>query len=253
MMLAPNEIRGHSFSQAPTGYAPEEVEAFLATVAEQMAHLTRERRKMRTRLAEFEEKVEVVTEKQKQLKRRRNQLDERAEQLDQKERRVEEARSKVSADRETLMRVVARLRGELNSQLDVLENLEGSSPSEDGASVSGSTGGFSSGDDDEESHVDALNSLFPERLEADSTASQDPAAQDDAVDDRDTAARQFEKIKEDLQKQEDAEQEIASQSVGTNTSSSEDGAAETVEEDEEVPTDELNRIMDVFANIESES
>jgi len=171
IMLAPTDIRNHSFSKAAKGYAPDEVEAFLTTVAEQVAHLMRERRKMRSRLAEFEEKIDVVTEERKQLKRRRNRLDERADRLDQDERRVEDAQSEVAAHRETLMRVVARLRGELNSQLDVLENLEESGSFEDGASVSASTGGASSGGDGEASHVDALNSLFPERLEATLNAS----------------------------------------------------------------------------------
>lgn len=229
MPLTPTDIRSRSFSRTLRGLDPEEVETFLETVAERVEQLVAVHAELKKRLAAMQETIDQVQDTRERVARRRERLDERKEQLAAKEYRLDEQRTAVEEDRETLMRVVARLQGEMESELQILRTL-------DSARAAGATGETSG--DDAASTEELVDSLFPDRLAAetaDAGENTNRVASDDELphSDLDTVTQQFERIQDDLQKQESTE-----------------GTADPVEEDEEVSEEEVNRIMEVFHDID---
>lgn len=246
---SPSDFREHSFSHVERGYAPEEVQSVLNALAKQIEALVDERARLYEQLSSTDGKQQHLKKVYRRLQERRQHLDDRRDRLDAREQELEEARAQVqrlraeaTEARDALMRIRARLLGVLNREQDALTEASGSTGrdrlSEGGAATS------------PDASRDVLNSLFPRPLTAgqdvppegtDAGASKEgDEANESASPKEGAAAEQFDRIKADLQGAEEA-------SSGSTRSSS---PADNESEDEEVSTEELNRIMDVFDDMD---
>lgn len=245
---SPSKILDQSFSRVQRGCDPDEVESALQSLAAQVDALATERARLYEQLSTTEDKEEHLKEVYHRLKERRQRLDDRRERLDARAdqvedewARVERVREEVEHTRETLLRVIARLQGAVESERQTLTGMSAVGTPEATATEAE--------DEAEDSTRDLINSLFPERLapghapeESDAPAS----SQDESLDGASgapgegAAEEQFDRIKADLTGQ----GYVSASSAAANASSE-------VEEDEEVSTEELNRIMDVFEDINS--
>jgi DNA repair exonuclease SbcCD ATPase subunit len=224
--------------------------------------------KLEARLEWAKGKLQNVKYVYKKLKRREAQLDERREALDEETQALEQQRNEteqkrqaVEAEKEKLMRVIARLQGAMENELQILTDLRSGDPSvfdPDGTGRSEASSSEAEGTDSEEnekSTEELINSLFPKRLGASGPGAASGAgaeAADETSEDDDSgkgaAAQQFDKIKQDIQGEE------ATRSASPNASPAggkAEGSDPEATEEDDVATEEVSRIMGVFEDLDS--
>jgi len=260
MTITPSEIRSRSFSRGLRGLKASEVEAFLEAVASQVEQLIDEREQLEARLEQAEQKLQNVRHVYEKIQERAADLDEREQRLKEEKQSIEEKRkatareqTSVDAEKEKLMRVIARLQGALENELQILTDLRSGGQSvfdPEGTAVADSE---EETDTEEKSTEELINSLFPKRLGPSNThageKSQSTAGDDTSeTSDEGAAAQQFDRIKQDIQEE---EQETERRPSGASSAEKKETDANAADEDEEVSTEELDQIMGVFEDLDS--
>ena len=248
MEYSPSDIRHRSFSKGLRGFKTGEVQSFLNGLAdaweekeERIENLESKLKKTRERTEDREEKLDMKEESLTQLEQ---SLSEREEEVEQKEKE--------------LRAITQRLQNTLENETDALTslgdgdesasteefNLDDSTAQPASARTNGKSGASSrssagasksnaTSESKEKTSEEWVDSLFPNRLPGAEGDDADDAAESDEPKKKEKSASesQFEAIKEDVQ------------GKSANSSSS---SAEEEDEDTAPPTDEMERIWDVF-------
>jgi len=249
MEYSASDIRHRSFSKGLRGFKTGEVQSFLNGLAdaweekeERIENLESKLEKTRERTEEREEKLDMKEESLTQLE---ESLNEREEELEQKEKELRVITQRLQNTLQNETDALASLgdgEGAATDEFDLddeaaqpaarTNGTAGSSASSPSAGSGSSTSNATS-DSKEKTSEEWVDSLFPNRL---------PGAEDDADDEsvgsdeptkkeKSASESQFEAIKEDVQGK---------------SADSASAPAEDDDEDTAPPTDEMERIWDVF-------
>lgn len=252
MEISASDIRNRSFSQSLRGLNEEEVYTFLNEVADRWSKREERAQKLEGRVQTLKEKLDEIgdtADKVQEARQRAQTLQKEAEnkqeQLAEKEQELSEKQERLERTRAKLRSVANHLQDTLQEQQRTLSSLglqNGSATEKEQPSASASSRSRpkkeTDSSSDEKSTEEWVDSLFPNRLPEKNVTEPDtkePAAapEESSEDDMSASKSQFEAIKEDVQGM-DSE---GSQSPST---------ANQNEEEESPPTDEMNRIWDVF-------
>jgi DivIVA domain-containing protein len=229
MPLSASHIRNRSFSKGLRGLDADEVHSFLDTVADRWAELVSRIDTLEAKLDEIGDTADKVQTAKERAEALQEEMRTREQRLDEREAALAERRDELDRKEAKLRSIAERLRTTLRDETRALSSLAGESSAADASAER---------DDSEEKSTDEwVDSLFPNRLpENDPAGTDSGAAPTDAASDEDLSASesQFEAIKQDVQgMQEEPGREPSA-------ASSDD------EEDEAPPTQEMDRIWDVF-------
>jgi DivIVA domain-containing protein len=237
MELSASDIRNRSFSQGLRGLDAQEVHAFLDEVADRWDERARRTHALEERVDTLQARLDEIgdtADKAQTTKERAEEFQEelrtREQRLDEKERELEGLRDRLEAKQTQLRSIAQRLQDALQDETRALSALF-----DDAAVPPADADSDAEDSTDDESAEEWVDSLFPNRLPKNEPApTADSPEQTAEEDDPDLSAResQFEAIKQDVQ--------------GMQSNGSESPADADETEDEPPPTEEINRIWDVF-------
>lgn len=251
MEYSASDIRHRSFSKGLRGFKTGEVQSFLNGLAdaweekeERIENLEAKLEKTRERTEEREEKLDMKEESLTQLEQ---SLDEREEELEQKEKELRAITQRLQSTLENEADALTSLGdGEAGASTEEFNlddsaaqpasertNGKSGASSSSTASSSGASKSNATSDSKEKTSEEWVDSLFPNRLPG---AEGDDASEVEDSDEpkkkeKSASESQFEAIKEDVQ----------GKSADTSSAS-----AEEDDDDTAPPTDEMERIWDVF-------
>lgn len=252
MEISASDIRNRSFSKSLRGLTEEEVYTFLNEIADRWSKREERTQKLEGRVQTLKGKLDEIGDTADKVQEARQRAQTLQKEAEKKQKRLAEKEQELTEKQERLERTQAKLRSVANHLQDTLQEQQrtlsslglqnGSATPQDQPPASPSSSDQSNGKSDsssnEKSTEEWVDSLFPNRLpekDAGGAPTEEPENPSDETGEGDMSASesQFEAIKEDVQ---------GMDSEGSQNASK----ANQGEEEESPPTDEMNRIWDVF-------